>query len=106
MMKEEFNSLTRQNRVRKNLQKLIISTVVENIRSSVTEALEELRGHITKLTPQGPRTHRSVQGKLEYLYKAVLSATWAKSALSRSQSASPPLTFQTLNAAIDAAWLQ
>jgi hypothetical protein len=36
----------------------------------------------------------------------VVGATWAKSALSSSQSASPPWTFQTLYAALDAAWLQ
>jgi hypothetical protein len=43
MMQEEFNSLTRQNRVRKHLQKLKLSTIVGNRRCTVTEALEELR---------------------------------------------------------------
>jgi Zinc knuckle len=43
---------------------------------------------------------------VEYLYKAVVGATWAKSVLSSSQSASPPWDFQTLYAALDAAWLQ
>jgi hypothetical protein len=40
MMQEEFNSLTRQNRVRKHLQKLRLSTIVGNRRCTVTEALE------------------------------------------------------------------
>jgi Zinc knuckle len=106
MMQEEFNSLTRQNRVRKHLQKLRLSTTVGNRRYTVTEALEELREIIDKLTPQGPMTHRSKEDKAEYLYKAVVGATWANSALSSSQSSSPPWNFQTLYAAFDAAWLQ
>jgi hypothetical protein len=106
MMQEEFNSLPRQSRVRKLLQKLRISTIVGNRRCSVTEVLKNLREIITKLTPQGPRTHSSEEGKVEYLYKAVVGATWAKSVLSSSQSASPPWDFQTLYAALDAAWLQ
>jgi hypothetical protein len=106
MMQEEFNSLTRQNRVRKHLEKLRFSTIVGNRRCTVTEALEELREIITKLTPRGPRTHRSEEDKMKYLYKAVVGATWDKSALSSSQSASPPWNFQTLYAALDAAWLQ
>jgi hypothetical protein len=77
-MKEEFNILTRQSRVRKRLQKLRLSTIVGNRRCSVTEALEELQESITKLTPQGPRTQRSEEDKVEYLYKAVVGATWAK----------------------------
>jgi hypothetical protein len=90
MMQEEFNSLTRQNRVPKHLQKLRLSTIVGNRRCTVTEALEEPREIITKLTPQGPRTHRSEEDKVKYLCKAVVGATWAKSALSSFQSASPP----------------
>jgi hypothetical protein len=36
----------------------------------------------------------------------VIGASWAKSALSISQSASPPWSFQALYAALAAAWLQ
>jgi hypothetical protein len=39
-------------------------------------------------------------------YKAVVGASWAKSALSKYQSASPPWSFQALYAALDATWLQ
>jgi hypothetical protein len=75
IMQEEFNSLTRHNRVRKHLQNLRLSTIVENRRCTVTKALEELLEIMTKLTPQGPRTHRSEKDKVEYLYKAVVGAT-------------------------------
>jgi hypothetical protein len=106
MMQEEFNSLTSVNRVRRHLQRLRLSTIVGNRSCSVTEALEELWEIITKLTPQGPRTHRSEEDKLEYHYKAVVGVTWTKSVLSSSQPASPPSNFQTLYAPLDAAWLQ
>jgi hypothetical protein len=75
MMQKEFNSLTRQNRVRKHLQKLRLSNIVGKRRCTVTDALEELREIITKLTPQGPRTHISEENKVEYLNKAVVDAT-------------------------------
>jgi hypothetical protein len=58
MMQAEFNSLTRQNRVRKHLQKLRLVTIVKKRNCTATEGLEELREIITKLTPQGPRTHQ------------------------------------------------
>jgi hypothetical protein len=81
MMQAEFNSLTRQNVVRKHLHKLRLVTIVKKRNCTVTEGLEELREIITKLTPQGPRTHRSEEDKVEYLYKAVVGSSWAKSSL-------------------------
>jgi hypothetical protein len=74
MMQGEFNSLTRQNRVRKHLQKLRLSLLMKNKNCSVAEGLEELREIITKLMPQGPRTHRSEEDKIEYLYVKPWSA--------------------------------
>jgi hypothetical protein len=89
MMQEDFNSLTRQNCVRKHQQKLRFLTIVKKKNCTVTEGLEELREIITKLTPQGPRTHRSEEDKVEYLFKAVVGSNWAKYSLSSSQAASP-----------------
>jgi hypothetical protein len=106
ILQEEFNSLTRQSRVRKHLQKLRLSTIIGDRRCSVTESLEEMQEMITKLTPQGLRTHRSEEDKMEYLYKAVIGATRAKSALSSSRCASPLWNLQTFYPAIDAAWQQ
>ena len=106
ILTEEYNSLTRQSRVRKHLQSLRLADVMKRKKLSITEGLEELRDVITRLTPQGPPTHRNDEDKVEYLYKAVVGATWAKSALSNSQSSSPPWNFHQLYSALDAAWLQ
>lgn len=106
MMQSEFNSLTRQNRIRKHLQTLRLNHIVKEKNISTTKALEELRDEITRLAPQGPRTHQSEEDRTEYLYKAVVGAPWAKSALSMSLSANPPWTFQQLFTALDTAWLQ
>jgi hypothetical protein len=96
MMQAEFNSSTRQNLVRKHLHKLRLVTIVKKRNCTATEGLEELREIITKLTPRGPRTHRSEEDKVEYLYKAVVGSSCAKSSLCNSQSASPPWNFQML----------
>jgi Zinc knuckle len=105
-MQSEFNSVTRQNRIRKHLQKLRIGDIMTRKTCSVTEALEELREIITKLSTQGPRNHRSDDDKAEYLYKAVVGAHWAKASLSASQSSSPTWTFQQLYSSLDESWLQ
>jgi hypothetical protein len=104
LMQSEFNSVTRQNRIRKHLQKLRLGDIMTRKTCSVTEALEELREIITKLSPQGPRNHRSDDDKAEYLYKAVVGAHWAKASLSASQSSSPTWTFQQLYSSQDASW--
>ena len=106
LMVKEFNSLTRQNRVRKLLQNLRLSRIIDTKRIPVSEALEELRETITKYTPQGPPTHQSEQDKTEYLHDAVIGVEWAKSVLTQSLAAIPPWTFQQLYTALDAAWLQ
>ena len=70
------------------------------------EGLEELREIITRFAPQGPQTHRFEEDKVEYIYKAVVGASWTKSALANSQSTFNPCDFQHLYTALDAAWLQ
>jgi hypothetical protein len=52
MIQAEFNSLKRQNRIRKYVQKLRFVTIVKKRNCAVTEGLEELREIITKLAPQ------------------------------------------------------
>ena len=54
-MLQEFNSITRQNRVRKLLQNLRLSQILKTKNCSVSEALEELRETTTRYTPQGPK---------------------------------------------------
>jgi hypothetical protein len=90
LMQQEFNSLSRQSRVRKHLQNLQIGEVLNRKKVKVAEALEELRELITKLAPQGPKTHCSDEAKVQYLYQAVVGASWEKASLSASQSFNHP----------------
>jgi hypothetical protein len=55
LMQNEFNGITRQNRVRKHLQKLRLGEVMSRNKCSVAEGLEEIHEVITKLTPQVPK---------------------------------------------------
>lgn len=105
-MLQEFNSITRQNRVRKLLQNLRLSQILKTKNCSVSEALEELRETITRYTPQGPQTHRSDLDKTEYLHDAVIGIEWAKAVLTQSLASTPPWTFQQMYTALDASWLQ
>ena len=106
MLRKEYNSITRQSRVRRHLQSLRLNDIMAKKKLTVTEALEQVRETITRLAPQGPLIHRNDEDKVEYLYKAVVGAEWAKNALSSSQSSNPPWNFQQLYSALDAAWLQ
>lgn len=48
----------------------------------ISEALEELRKVITKHTPQGSKTHRSGEDKVEYLYNAMIRVDGALNVIS------------------------
>ena len=104
-MRTEFNSITRQNRVRKYLQGLRLTAVMRERSCSVTEALEELRETITKFAQQGPRNYRSEEDKVDYLYRAVVCHEWASNSLSQP-IASEPADFQQMFTDLDSAWLQ
>ena len=78
IMQNEYNEITRQNRIRKYLQSLRIQSLRNTKKLNTAEASEELREIITRFAPQGLRTHRSEEDKVEYLYKAVVGAPWAK----------------------------
>lgn len=106
MTRNEFNSITRQTRVRKNLQSLRLNDIMSRKKLTVSETLEYLRETITKLALQGPVSHRSDEARTEYLYKAVVGAPWAKNAISTFQSSNPPWNFEQLYKALDAALLQ
>lgn len=105
-MQEEFNSLTKQNRIRKYLQTLRLNSVMEKKSCDMPKALEDFRETITKYAPQGPKQHRLEDYKVEYLYDAVIGADWAQAALTQCYASTPPWDFQQLYTALDAAWLQ
>ena len=104
-MRTGFNSITRQNRVRKYIQGLRLTAITRERSCTVTEALEELRQTITKFAPQGPRNHCSEEDKVEYLYHAVVGHEWASNPLSQA-IASEPADFQQMFTDLGSAWLQ
>ena len=104
-MRTECNSITRQNCVRKYLQGFRLTAIMREQSCSVTEALEALRETITKFSQQGPPNHRSEEGKVEYLYRAVIGHEWASNSLSNA-IACEPAEFQQMFTDLDSAWLQ
>ena len=62
-MESEFNSITRQRRVRQYLQSLRLNKIREKESCEVTEGLEKLRDTITKFARQGPKSHRTDEAK-------------------------------------------
>lgn len=84
IMKEEYNITTRQKRVQKMLQVLLINYLKKGKGCNVSDALEELRGMIKTYAPQGPRTHRLEQDKVEYLTDVVIGADSASNALTQA----------------------
>ena len=106
LMRNEYNSFTRQNHVRKFLQGLRLQAIMDKKNCSPNEALEELRSQISKFAPQGPKNHRSEEDKVEYLHDAVIGIDWAQSALTQSVASNPAWNFQQLYTALDSAYLQ
>jgi len=105
VMRNEYSSIARQNRVRKFLQGLSLRSIMREKRLSVSESLDHLREVISKYAPQGPENHRSENDKIEYLSDALVGTDWAKPVLAQSTSASPAWSFQQLFTALDTAWL-
>lgn len=89
IIREEFKSSTRQSRIRKNLQSIRVSAIIESKRCPVPEALEEVRERAIKFYQKGTPQHRPEQDKVEYLYKAVIGASWAKASIANALSAKP-----------------
>jgi hypothetical protein len=54
---KEYNSATRQNRVKKELSRLRVLDIAQKEKISIHAALERVRNEITNKTPQGPPTH-------------------------------------------------
>lgn len=105
MMKKEYNSKTRQNRVRKMLQGLRLTQIMEKSNIPVNEALEKLKETISRHAPNGPENYRDDQSLKEYLENAVVGLSWARNALMQSE-AETGWTFNKLYTSLDAAYLQ
>lgn len=102
----EYNNITRQNRVRQYLQGISLTSIMEKESCDTSDGLEKLRNIITRFAPQGPRSYRSEEAKVEYLYNAVAGLSWSKPALTQCYTNDPPWKFQQLYTALDSAWLQ
>lgn len=103
MMKEEYNSTTRQNRCRAQLQNLRLAHVMRKEKVDTVAALEYIRDTITRLASQGPREYREEAHKREYLQDAVIGNPWATQCLATSKTEN--WSFQKLYTALDAAFL-
>lgn len=103
MMKYEYNSITRQNRCRAQLQKLRLANIMRKEKVDTVGALEYIRDTITKLAGQGPLEYRLEAHKREYLQEAVIGNPWATQCLATSKIEA--WSFQKLYTALDAAYL-
>lgn len=103
MMKEEYNSVTRQNRCRAQLQKLRLVNVMRKEKVIIVVALEHICDEITKLSGHGPVECRMEAHKREYLHEAVIENPWATQCLATSKIEG--WSFQKLYTALDAAYL-
>lgn len=103
MMRNEFNSLTRQNRCRAQLQRLRLAHVMRKEKLDTVSALEFIRDFIAKLAGQCPREYREEAHKSEYLSDAVMGNQWATQCLATSRIEG--WSFQRLYTALDAAFM-
>lgn len=103
MMKDEYNSLTRQNRCRAQLLKLRLAHVMKKEKLETVGALEFIRDAIAKNSDQGPIEYREEAHKREYLHEAVIGNPWATQCLATSKIEG--WSFQKLYTALDAAYL-
>lgn len=71
-----------------------------------TVALEKLPDMIIFYTPQGPKSYRTEEDRVEYLQNALAGVGWAKSALTQCYAHDPPWTFHQLYTAQEISWLQ
>lgn len=103
---KQFDTKTKQTRVRQYLQSLTLTEIVNNKSCTISDGLEELRSTISKLAPQGPTAHRTEEAKIDYMYNAVLQHEWASTVLNSCYTEDSKMTFNKLCNALDSAYLQ
>ena len=82
IMEQEYNSISRRNRISNHLKSLRITHFIRSD-CNTSDALEKLHAEISKLAPQGPMHYRSEEHRIEYLRSAVIGMSWAHEPLSR-----------------------
>jgi hypothetical protein len=84
-MEQEYNSVSRQNRIANYLRsQRVTKFITANCNSS--DALERMHNEISKLVPQGPIYCRTEMHRIECLRFAVIGMTWAKDPLNRASA--------------------
>lgn len=99
IMNDEYNSFTRQSRIRNHLNRLRVTEYMTKGHND-TQALELVHRTICKLHKQGPLSYRSEAHKIDYLRNAVMGMTWARDPLCRI--APMQLTYQQLYSQLEA----
>ena len=100
LVEKEYNSPVLKARVKNYLNNLRISTLTaEGLDESA--ALSKIYKVITKLSRQGPVSHRGDAHKVEFLRNAAVESSWSHETLSRVATHS--LTFQQLYGELEAA---
>jgi hypothetical protein len=90
----EFNSITRQCRVKNQMRALRLNAIVETKQLTESEALDFIREKITTMLPQCPESFNNEAYKAELLRESVIGALWATEAIGRCSSNNS--TFQEL----------
>lgn len=98
LMDREYNSYTRQSRIRNELSRLRIATTKGSEDDDI-EALQHIHSKISKLYLLGPPAYRTESHKIDYLRNAVIGTTWAAGPLSRMSTTC--MTYQELYAQLE-----
>ena len=98
LMDKEYNSYTRQVRIRNEVCHLRVSTM-RTADGDEIEALQNIHSKITKLYMLGPSAYRTESHKIDYLRNAVTGTTWATAPLSRMSTTN--MKYQELYARLE-----
>jgi hypothetical protein len=99
----EFNSMTRQRRVKNQLRALRLTKIAETKRLIEPEALDYIREKINTMLPQCPVSFSNEVYKTELLREPVIGSRWDTEAIERCSNNS---TFQELFQALHSAFYQ
>lgn len=100
LIENEYNSQVRQARVKNYLITLRISTFTSELLKEAA-ALSKIYKVLTKLSPQGPDSHRGDAHKVEFLRNAFVGSGWSHEPLSRVSTHG--LSFQRKDSELEAA---
>jgi hypothetical protein len=86
LMSKEFNSITRQEKVKKQLHSLKLHHFVELKRMTANEALDHIQTKINAMLPQCPKEFNHDSYKRDLLRAPAVGNSWASEPISRCAS--------------------